>query len=228
MLSLSVFIFAYNEAKSLEAVVKEITDTLKDTNCPYEVVIIDDGSSDGSGEIADRLTKEIIGVSAIHHERNFGLGSAYKTAFAKARCDLVTFFSGDSQFSPQIIKRFLPLMEKWDMVLGYLPNRNDSALSRLLSKAEKIVFRILFGPIPNFQGVLMFRRKLLDEIELRSDGGRAWTVLLELIIRAARSGYRITSVPIEMRPRMCGRSKVNNLPTIWANLRQAFILRRYI
>lgn len=228
MLSLSVFVFAYNEAESLEAVVNEIADTLKELNRPYEIVIIDDGSSDSTGAIADELARKFRNTSVIHHVRNLGLGSVYKTAFANARCDLVTFFSGDGQFSPQIIRQFLPLMEKMDMVLGYLPNRKDSSLSKILSGAEKILLGILFGPMPKFQGVLMFRRKLLDEIELKSKGGRAWTVLLELIIRTARGKYRITSVPIKMRPRMSGRSKVNNLPTVWANLKQAFILHRYI
>jgi hypothetical protein len=86
---------------------------------------------------------------------------------------------------------------------------------------------LLFGSLPRFQGVLMFRRSLLDELELKSTG-RGWTVLMELIIRASRGGYRLVSVPTEMRPRMSGKSKVNNLRTIWANLKQVFALRRHL
>lgn len=228
MLSLNVFIFAYNEARSLEAVVKEVSDTLKGLGRPHEIVIIDDGSTDGTGDTAERLSREFADVSVIHHEINRGLGSAYKTAFANARCDLVTFFCGDGQFPPDILKQFLPLMDNLDMVLGYLPHRKDPLVSKMLSKVEKVLFRIIFGPMPKFQGVLMFRRRLLDEIKLKSGGGRAWTVLMELIIRTSRCKYRIASVPTQIRPRKIGRSRVNNLPTIWANLKQAFALRRYL
>lgn len=228
MLSLSVFVFAYNEAKTLEAVTRELNDSLIRIGRPYEIVIIDDGSLDGTAAIADRLSCDLSDVSVIHHDKNYGLGSVYRTAFANARCDLVTFFCADGQFPPQIIIQFLPLMDKADMVLGYLPKRQDPLLSKVLSRVEKILFRILVGPMPKFQGVLMFRRKLLDEIELKSGGGRAWTVLMEFIIRASRKGYRLSSVPTEIRPRLSGRSKVNNPATIWANLKQVFILRRYL
>lgn len=232
MLSLSVFIFAYNEAESLEAVAKETCDTLEELGCRYEVVIIDDGSSDGSSEIADRLARELTlaNISVIHHDRNYGLGSVYKTAFANARCDLVTFTCADGQIPAEIIKQFLPLMNEMDMdmVLGYVPNRRDSLLSKILSKVERVLYRTLFGPMPKFQGVLMFKRKLLDELKLKSDGGRAWTIIMELIIRVSKSGYRVMNVPVKLRLRMNGKSKVNNLITVWANLKQVFMLRHFL
>jgi len=73
----------------------------------------------------------------------------------------------------------------------------------------------------------MFRQTLLQEFELKSTG-RGWAVLMELIVRASRGGYRIISEPTEMRPRMSGRSKVNNLATILANLKQVLTLTRYL
>lgn len=227
MLSLSVFVFAYNEAESLGTVIKELDTTLREMNRPYEVVIIDDGSTDGTGAIADRLAGEFAGISVIHHERNYGLGGAYKTAFANARCDLVTFVCADGQIPARIIEQFLPLMDQKDMVLGYVPNRGDSLLSKALSMSEKILFRILFGYMPKFQGVLMFRRELLNGLKLRSEGDKAWTIIMELIIRVVRGGYRVMSVPVKFRLRMSGKSRVNNLSTIWANVRQVFVLRRY-
>jgi hypothetical protein len=73
--------------------------------------------------------------------------------------------------------------------------------------------------------VLMFRRALLKDVRLESQG-RGWAVLMELILRTSRSGYRVTSLPTALRPRVAGRSKVNNLRTIWANLIQIIELRR--
>lgn len=216
---------AFNEAGNVVPVVREIDSELRALGQQYEVIIVDDGSSDGTDEVADHLAREVNRVRVIHHDANRGLGGVYRTGFAEARGDIVTFFPADGQFPGTIIKQFAPLMEKADMVLGYLPNRNSSLLARSLSWAEKCVYRLLLGPLPRFQGILMFRRKLIDEIELTSFG-RGWAVLMELIIRASRGGYRLVSVPTEMRPRMSGRSKVNNVSTIWANLSQILALRR--
>jgi len=223
-ISLSVIIMAFNELDSIERVVREIESVLTNLGCS-EIVIVDDGSTDGTGAVADRLAEEIPQVRVIHHETNRGLGEVYRTGFVQARGEYVTFFPADGQFPATIIEQFLPLMEDADMVLGYLPKRKGSLLARGLSLMEKVLYRLLFGPLPRFQGVLMFRRALLDNVELKSTG-RGWAVLMEFIIRISRDGYRIVTVPTEVRPRLSGRSKVNNLRTIWANLKQVIILRR--
>lgn len=224
---ISVIVMAYNEADSLAVTIREIVSVLSELRQPYEVIIVDDGSSDGTGALADRLSNELAGVRVIHHKTNQGLGGVYRTGFAQAQGGFVTFLPADGQFPATIIKQFVPLMDNADMVLGYLPNRDSSLLSKSLSWAEKVLYRLLFGPLPKFQGVFMFRRTLLDELKLKSTG-RGWAVVMELIIRASRGGYRIVSVPTEMRPRMSGKSKVNNLPTVWANLKQVLALRRYL
>ena len=218
---------AFNEARNLEVVAREIHFTLSELGQEYEVLIVDDGSSDGTDRIADRLAKEFTQVRVIHHGANQGLGGVYRTGFGEAQNNLITFFPADGQFPATIIKQFVPLMDDADMVLGYLTNRNSSFLARSLSEAEKILYRLLLGPLPKFQGVLMFKRRLLDSMELKSTG-RGWAILMELIIGASRGGYRLVSVPTEMRPRMSGESKVNNLSTIWANLKQVIALRRFL
>ncbi len=228
MISISVVVLAYNEEQSLKRVVRELVSVLTTLGRQYEVIIVDDGSTDGTGQIADKLAREIESVSIIHHETNKGLGEGYKTGFGAVQGDFVTFFAADGQSPATIIKQFLPLMDNADMVLGYLPNRSSSLVAKGLSKAERILYALLFGPLPKFQGVTMFRRTLLKELELKSPGGRGWAVLMELIIRASRDGYRLVSVPTELRARMSGESKVNNLSTIWANVKQAIALYRYL
>lgn len=220
-------VMAFNEADSLEFVVREIDSVLNEMQHLYELIIVNDGSLDETGAIADRLSKELSRVGVVHHEINRGLGGAYRTGFAQARGEFMTFFPADGQFPASIIKQFTPLMDNADMVLGYLPNRDSSLLAKSLSRAERILYTLMFGSFPKFQGVIMFRRRLFDELALKS-AGRGWTVLMELIIRASRGNYRLISVPIEMRPRISGRSKVNNLPTIWSNLKQVIALRRYL
>jgi hypothetical protein len=117
-------------------------------------------------------------------------------------------------------------MSALDLVLGYLPQRT-SGIGRLLSVAERILYRTLLGPMPRFQGIMMIRRELLREIPLTS-AGRGWAVVMEFILKAARSGARIESVPTAIRPRTHGESKVNNWRTIVANFRQLLSLRRHL
>jgi hypothetical protein len=161
----------------------------------------------------------------IHHPANRGLGGVYRTGFAEAARDLVSFFPADGQFPATILETFHPLMAEHDLVLGYLPRRDSSPLAKGLSAAEKVLYRFLFGPMPRYQGVFMVRRSVLRALTLETDG-RGWGVVMEMVLRICRGPYRVVSVPTTLRPRMSGHSKVNNLRTIWTNLKQALALRR--
>lgn len=220
-------VMAFNEVASVETVVREIAGALLRLGRAHEIVIVDDGSSDGTGAVADRLAAEVLSTRVIHHQDNGGLGAVYRTGLHDARCDLLTFFPADGQFPASIIEQFAPLMASHDLVLGYLPNRDSSLVAKGLSVIERVLYRALFGPLPKFQGILMIRRSLVARFALRSTG-RGWGVIMELILRVVRGGHRVRSVPTEMRRRMSGQSKVNNLRTIWANTRQMLTLRSYL
>lgn len=221
----SVIVMAYNEVSSVEGVVREIDDELRQLGVTAEVLIINDGSTDGTGEIVDSLKGAETQVRVVHHQVNGGLGAVYRTGFVEARGEYLTFLPADGQFPARSIGHLLAVISDHDMVLGYLPDRHGSPVATVLSFLERRLYRILFGSLPTFQGVLMFRRRLLSDLTLHSRG-RGWAVLMELILRTSRAGYRIASLPTEIRPRAAGRSKVNNLRTIWANLVQVLALRR--
>ena len=226
-MSVSVVVLAFNEEGSIDGVVREIHSVLRSIGQDYEIIIVDDGSTDRTSGLADQLEEALEGVRAIHHPTNRGLGDGYRTGFLAAQGGFVTFFAADGQSSADIIKKFIPLMKNADMILGYTPRRNSSLLAKGLSKAERILYRVLFGSFPKFQGVLMFRRTILDDLKLTSTG-RGWGILMELIIRTQKAGYRIISVPTELRPRASGRSKVNNIRNIGSNLKQILALRANI
>lgn len=221
--TLSVVVLAYNESHNLAGVCKELLDTLQALAIRSELVIVNDGSSDATGSVAEDIAKLSPVIRVIHHETNLGLGGGYRTGFTQSRGEFLTFFPADGQFPASIIPRFLSAMDQADMVLGHIPNRNSTLVARCLSFTERVLYRVAFGSIPTFQGILMFRRGVLTKMPLVSTG-RGWGVLMELIIRTSRGPYRILSLPNEMRPRMSGKSKVNNLRTIAANLRQVLKL----
>lgn len=223
--TLTVVVLAFNEIDTLDRTCRELLGAIDALGVPAELVIVDDGSTDGTSMLADQLAATEQRVRVIHHQLNLGLGGVYRTGFAEARGDLVTFFPADGQFPAAIIGDFIRVMDRHDMVLGYLPKRDRALVGKALSFAERSLYRLLLGSMPRFQGILMFRRSLLARRTLHSQG-RGWAVLLEFIIRSARDGCRIANVPTEVRPRSHGASKVNNLRTIWSNFRQVLTLRR--
>jgi dolichol-phosphate mannosyltransferase len=223
----SVVLMAFNEAASIVAVTRELHGELVSLGTTFELLVVDDGSSDGTGKIADELAATLAFVRVRHHKINLGLGAVYRTGFAEARGDLVTFFPADGQFPAPLIGRYLAAIEDADLILGILPERGGPIKARLLSLAERLLLRALFGHFPRFQGIMMFRRSLLENTRLVSQG-RGWTVLMEFILRQARAGARIKNLPITIRPRRGGASKVNNLRSVASNLRQVLALRLYL
>jgi len=216
---------AFNEAAGLETTTRELHAVLAGTGRPFELLVVDDGSTDGTGMIADELAGTLPHVRVAHHGVNRGLGGVYRTGFSESRGACLTFFPADGQFPAEIIPRFLELLADADLVLGYLPDRHDSWLGRVLSAGERVLYKVLFGSFPRFQGVFLVRRSVLEAVPLVS-AGRGWAIVMELILRAQRAGFRLVSAPTALRPRATGASKVRNLRTIVANLRQLAELRR--
>jgi glycosyltransferase involved in cell wall biosynthesis len=218
---------AFNEAENLAATVGEIIETLSCTPLTHEVIIVDDGSDDATGELADDIQERVPSVRVVHHSANLGLGGVYRTGFATTRGELVTFFPADGQFPASIVSRFLDEMEGRDLVLGYLPGGRETTIGKALSWCERCLYHAVVGPMPRFQGVLMFRRRLLDRFAPRC-GGRGWGVLMEFIIRVHRGDAVTVSIPTSYRPRLKGRSKVNNWRTVRANLAELWAVRSYL
>ncbi len=222
---ISVFVLAYNEVANLAASVAELAAVLAGLGRSYELVIVDDGSTDGTGPLADEIASATPNTLAIHHPINLGLGGVYRTGFAQARGLYLTFFPADGQFPATIIPQFLARTPEADLVLGYIPQRNSSWLAKGLSTTERLLYRALFGTFPKFQGIFLLRRQILTEIPLHSQG-RGWAIVMEMILRVSRGPYRVVHEVNALRPRMSGESKVNNLRNITANLRQLVALRR--
>lgn len=216
---------AFNEAESLAEVTSEIRDSLERLGRPWEMVIVNDGSADATGSIADGLASESSAVRAVHHPVNQGLGAVYRTGFAEVTSEFVTFLPADGQIPASSIAATKGAMDAGaDMVLGTIPDRPVPLYVRMLSSGERLLYRLLFGSFPAFQGMLMFRRSLLDAVELTSTG-RGWTVIMELIVRTARRGASLAHVETGLDARRSGESKVTNLRTILSNFRQVLQLR---
>jgi glycosyltransferase involved in cell wall biosynthesis len=223
----SVIVMAYNEVTALGPFMDELHATLSALTMPHEVIVVDDGSSDGTGALADTLMAKLPNLRVIHHAQNLGLGGVYRTGFKEASRAWITFFPADGQFAAEIVPQFVPFMRDHDLVLGYLPEGRRTLAGTILSTMERVLYRGLFGRLPPFQGIFMIRRDALSRLTLLAKG-RGWAIVMEMIIRASRAGFRIHSEPTLVRRRHSGASKVQNFRTVWSNLKQVMGLRRLL
>ncbi|MFO0579048.1 MAG: glycosyltransferase [Polyangia bacterium] len=225
--TISVIVMAYNEVESVVTVTRALHAVLGALTVPFELLLVDDGSSDGTSQAVDSLAADLHSVRAIHHRENRGLGGVYRTGFSEARGDFITFFPADGQFEAGLVSEFYALVTSHDLVLGTLPKREGS-LGKVLSLTERLLYRSLIGPMPEFQGIFMIRKAVLDTMPLLS-AGRGWGIVMELILRVYRANrYRIVNHPTRLLPRRFGHSKANTWRNIVANMRQLFTLRRLL
>lgn len=225
--SLSVVIPAYNEKDTIKNVVKEATEALKNLKIDYEIVLIDDGSTDGTSAIIDKLAGSK-GVRAVHHQKNKGFTGAMRTSFESARKNLVFLAPADGQFDFRQLKDFIEAIRGYDIGLAYRV-KNEESFSR---KFNSRVFHLLCGVLFNIHfreisTVSIWRRKVLQSIKIDSDD-RSAMMLPELIYKAVQKRYKFTEVPIHWRLRRGGEAKGTGLITIVKTLTGMFSLWRKI
>lgn len=223
---LTVALALYNEKESLRQSVTDILAAKLPGDWRLELLIIDDGSTDGSSAIADDLAANHTCIRVIRHFSNQGLGPVYRTGFESARGDWLSFLPADGQYPASELLRLLAANadERADLVLGLLPQGRESFIGHLLSRLERLLFRVLFGSPPPFQGIFLVRTEKLRKLTLHSRG-RGWAIVLEMIIRADRARCRWINEPIHCLPRQAGKSKVNNLRMVVLNSLQLLKLR---
>lgn len=208
-MKLSVFFPAYNEEGNIEKTVRGALEILRglDSVQEFEILIVDDGSTDRTGEIADRLAAEASEVKAIHHSQNRGYGGALKTGFYNARFEWVVFTDSDGQFDFAEVTEFIKLAEGADapdLILGYRLGRADSLMRKLNSRLWAVLVWLLFGLRVRDRacGFKMIRRRVIEGIApLESDGAVAED---ELLIRAKRAGFKFAEVGVHHYPRATG------------------------
>lgn len=228
-MELSIIILAYNEEECLVEVVRAAFSAAKDSDLEhFEIVIVDDGSADETGRVAEELAGEDTHVRVFHHSQNLGLGKALQTGFSAATLDYVTWLPADGQFDPKDCLRLLQAIGDADIVISDIRPviwlRSDSLGRLILSKGLRFVSRVLVWGITTYNGLLLFRRRVLDDVVLTSRTGVA---NFELIHKALRSGYTVKRADfyVDVAPRRFGRSKVANLQTIVRHFLEIIRLR---
>src|SRR5438046_1826169 len=203
--SLSYVFPMYNEIGNLERTVREATEVGLRITPDLEIVVVDDASTDGSGELADRLATENSHLRVVHHATNRKLGGALKTGFAAASRQWVLYIDSDLPIRMEDALAAVPLTDHADMVIGYRMNRCEGLKREVMSWCYNRMIRLLFGlkvRDVNF-AFKLFRREVLRQVHLESEGS---FIDAELLLGARQAGFRIAEIGMNYYPRVAGTS----------------------
>jgi glycosyltransferase involved in cell wall biosynthesis len=225
-LDLSFVIPLLDEEGSLEALHAQLTSVLKELGCSYEILFVNDGSTDSSPSILDRLAEHDPHVGVIHFRRCFGKAAALDAGFEMARGDFICTMDADLQDEPSEVPSFLvKIREGWDLVSGWKQKRRDPLGKTLPSKLFNFVVSRMSGlALNDFNcGFKLYRREALEGVRLYGELHRYIPVLVHW------RGFRVTEIPVKHNPRTTGRSKfgVERLLHGFFDLLTVLLITRY-
>ncbi|MDP6460424.1 MAG: glycosyltransferase family 2 protein, partial [Gemmatimonadota bacterium] len=205
---ISVVLPAYNEEESIERQVRSVDSVLREFRFEdYEVIVVDDGSADRTGEILEGLREEVPKLRTLVHETNRGYAKALATGFGGAAMPLVFYTDADNQFDIREIKNFLAAIDDYEIVCGFRIYRFDPLSRLILSWGYNLLVRILFRiRVRDVDCAFkLFRREVFDTIHVESD---KFFVDTEILAKASRQKMRMTEIGVRHFPREAGESTV--------------------
>lgn len=225
--SLTIFFPFYNEEDNIERVARTALEAAARFADDFEIILVDDGSLDRTGAIADRLAEEVPQIRAVHNRPNIGYGGAVRRGFAEAQKDYVFFTDGDGQFDLHEIDRLIALLKECDIAVGYRANRADPFMRKVNAWGWRQVIRLLFGvKVRDIDCAFkLLPKSFLDSIELQSEGAM---ISAELLAKARYRGLRVAETPVTHYPRTAGNPTGANFKVIVKAFRELFRLRRHI
>jgi len=208
--SITAFFPAFNDGGTISSMVISALITLPKVTDDYEVIIINDGSQDYTGEMLKELARIYPQVRIIHHPTNKGYGSALRSGFGAAKKEWIFYTDGDAQYDPrELVKLVSAVHPDTDVVNGYKISRQDPLHRIVIGRLYHRIVRILFG----FQlrdvdcDYRLIKRKIFDEVKLNSTSG---TICLELVKKFQDAGYQFEEVPVHHFHRAYGKSQFFN------------------
>lgn len=220
--AVSVLVPAKDEAENLPLFVQLCDETFRARPETYELIVIDDGSTDDTRAVLDRLAGEYPFLRVVRHRTQRGIADALRSGFLVARADVLVFFPADLQFKPEDIPRLVApiLAGESDMVTGFKQGAYEKAfVSGIYNRLSRSLFRI---PVHDLNNVKAYRREIMEEQPARPDWHRY------MIVLAAANGYTVTEIPVPLYPRHAGKSKfgfsripigVLDMLAVWFELR---------
>ena len=224
---LTVFFPFYNEEENIEKLVVHAVEVLEKLDLDYEMILVNDGSRDRTGELADGLARQNPRIKVVHHHPNRGYGGALQSGFRNATKEWVFYTDGDGQFDVSQIELLLPLAEKFDIVNGYRRNRQDGLIRKINAACWGWLVKTLlrFKARDVDSAFKLYRREIFEHIEMKSTGA---LIDAEILARARRAGYTLGEIGVRHLPRTAGEQTGANIKVILRAFKELRRLRRDI
>jgi glycosyltransferase involved in cell wall biosynthesis len=226
--SLSFFFPAFNEEAHVESLVRKAQELLPGLAHSWEIIPVNDGSTDGTGTILTRLAIEDPGhVHPVHHETNRGYGGAVISGFGHARYDLIFFTDGDRQFDLGELPLLIEKADEGDLIIGFRKNRRDPLGRRLNGFLWGALVNMLFGlKVRDVNCAFkLMKRRVMEKVELSSAGAMIST---ELLAKAHKEGFRVAEVGVTHYPRTAGKPTGANGKVIVRAFKELFKLYKVL
>ena len=204
---ISAFFTCYNDEYTIAEMVRAADETLAGVTDDYEIIVVNDGSGDGSAGVLEELAKSVPALRVMTHAQNRGYGGALQSGFKAATGDLVFYTDGDGQYDPRELMLLLEAMEDGvDVVNGYKTVRSDSVVRRVLGGIYNYCAKRLLGiPMRDLDcDFRLFRGEVARQLRLTNRGG---IVCAQMMQQVYRGGYRVKEVPVSHLPRRFGASQ---------------------
>ena len=212
--SVSIVLLAYNEARSLPAVIESIHQALDGRIPKYEVIIVNDGSGDDTGQVAKNLARQNSHLKVIHNPGNRGCGFTFMTGVKAAEHEYVWLIPGDGEITVESITAIADSIGKADMVVPYVLNFNIRPLSRrIISRGYTALLNLLFWKkLRYYNGPCVFRTDLVKP--MTTVNSRGFAFMAPILLRLMKQKHTYTEVGITLQNRRYGKASVNNLLNI--------------
>ncbi len=227
-ITLSVFFPAYYDEGNINKVVSKAIEVLDELQLKdYEVTIIEDGSPDKTGEVADMLAEKYSKVKVIHHEKNIGYGATLYEGFTTAKMDYVFYTDGDNQFDLGELKKFVALIPHSDIVVGYRKKKQYSLYRKITSFVYNLLLRLIFGIdyIDIDCAFKLIKRDLFDKITINTQDA---FIDAEIMIQANLLGYKSTEIGVKHLPRLDGISTAARPSIILKTIIEIFRFKKFM
>jgi glycosyltransferase involved in cell wall biosynthesis len=201
---ITIFFPVYNDENTIPIMTEKCIDVLKDVSSNYEVIIINDGSPDNSGKVADEMASKFDCVKVVHHEKNKGYGAAIKSGFEHAQYEWVCFTDGDDEYDIEDLRKMIKLKDYYDLIITFRYVKLYSTLRVFISGIYNKIFRFVFRT--NYRdistGLRLIKKSVYNDLTIISDSP---FIGAEITLRTMLKGYRVGEMGIQTFPREFGK-----------------------